>query len=294
MSENNFIITGCQRSGTTLLKLILDSHSKIKVYDEDEVGFHGENILSFAEKHSEITGYKLPMISNEIDILQKLNYKIIFIVRDPRDTILSMYNLKMDYHLGYDTHKQKSYMKLVKKLVIHKKLFIFAQLFFKLKRKHPVRWIHHAAGIDQELNYTYFEENLKSERNEYLNTHSLIRQNLEAFKLAANVWNFKNTAPEMYEKMGLNYIYIKYEDLLKDLEGTIRKLTNFLDVEFDFNMLNYYKNKKGVSIGNTKNDNPLMNKNTNKWGGFFSYKELCVIYETCQIIADKYSYDLTP
>lgn len=72
MSNQPILITGCQRSGTTMLNLILDSHPKITGVDEME--FRNENLphyLSHINYHPFVV-FKLPIFAGEQFIRLKI------------------------------------------------------------------------------------------------------------------------------------------------------------------------------------------------------------------------------
>ena len=98
--KNKIFILGCQRSGTTLLRLILDSHRRIYCYGEiNGYAYFTEN---FRAKHKKkFEGFQLPIWTElfvEYDCIKKyknLNDKILFIYRDPKEVICSMKSLKI-------------------------------------------------------------------------------------------------------------------------------------------------------------------------------------------------------
>lgn len=93
--KNKVFILGCQRSGTTLLRLILDSHRNIYCYGEINGYKYFENNLK-AKHNKQIEGFQLPIWTElfvEYECIK--NYKskkdkILFIFRDPKEVISSM------------------------------------------------------------------------------------------------------------------------------------------------------------------------------------------------------------
>ena len=89
-----FFIVGSQRSGTTLLRLVLSSHPDARVYDEDEA-YH---IIRAGKFPSEgLPGFKVPRWTHRFSFLSKKcpNAKFLFMIRDIRSVASSMLQLKM-------------------------------------------------------------------------------------------------------------------------------------------------------------------------------------------------------
>ena len=95
INNTPILITGCQRSGTTLLNLILDSHPQIKGVDEGDffVDLLHE-YLNHPDYHPYVA-FKLPKISHLVPALQFVpGIKVLWCIRDPRDVVMSMLKLK--------------------------------------------------------------------------------------------------------------------------------------------------------------------------------------------------------
>lgn len=102
-----FFITGCQRSGTTMLRLVLECHSDVFCFDE----IQSYRVLGTREHAEEITkrlvGFKIPRLAEQLDGAETYDYglpeapagfyrgqKVLFIVRDFRDVVASMLKLR--------------------------------------------------------------------------------------------------------------------------------------------------------------------------------------------------------
>jgi hypothetical protein len=90
------VITGCQRSGTTLLNLMLDSHPDLNGVDEGQ--FEPDRLMHFRTNRSfhPVVVLKLPQFSHMLPSLVTWPaVRILWLERDPRDVVASMLKLKM-------------------------------------------------------------------------------------------------------------------------------------------------------------------------------------------------------
>lgn len=97
LSKKYILITGCQRSGTTLLFLMLNAHPLIYGLDESDTGFDyptSFNLLYHFLK-GDYTCSKLPTRVSDVKKIKKFfpQAKILFVVRHPYSVISSMQNL---------------------------------------------------------------------------------------------------------------------------------------------------------------------------------------------------------
>ncbi len=83
MSNQIILITGCQRSGTTLLHLILDSHPE--VHGIDEMQFNMQRMVEYINSPglAPCVSFKLPVASHALRFIESLpDRKILWCVRD--------------------------------------------------------------------------------------------------------------------------------------------------------------------------------------------------------------------
>lgn len=113
-ASRRFLIAGCQRSGTTMMRLILESHRDVQCFDEQ----YSYEILAGRVKHHEptspVVGFKIPVWSEQL-LQAELHWNeysyqygndpvpnfygrepLIFMVRSPLDTVSSMMKLKVE------------------------------------------------------------------------------------------------------------------------------------------------------------------------------------------------------
>jgi hypothetical protein len=100
LSENMVLITGCQRSGTTLLLLLIGAHSKVRGFDESEV-YHclpsARHLLKSQLKGLTVC-WKNPQESAAVYDIKRLypHAKSVWIIRNPLSVVSSMRRLQLD------------------------------------------------------------------------------------------------------------------------------------------------------------------------------------------------------
>lgn len=102
-SRQVFFIVGCQRSGTTMLGLALDSHPLLTVHPErSSRELFGQRF----EEPGRIVGLKLPMRTLQFHLLRRMypEAKYLFLTRDCRGVIASMLQLQVAGKPWLKTH----------------------------------------------------------------------------------------------------------------------------------------------------------------------------------------------
>ncbi len=95
----NIVITGAFRSGTTLLLLLFPYAFRDVITHEGEITALNVQLPSVYKWRVS----KLPNDIHHVRILhEKLDPYIVYMLRDPRDSIVSWKEIKNDYHLSYD------------------------------------------------------------------------------------------------------------------------------------------------------------------------------------------------
>ncbi len=100
LSGDLILITGCQRSGTTLLLLMLDAHSEVSGSDESEVGHRlpSARHMMLNRLRGNLTCWKQPEESGAIDTLREKypHATCVWVVRNPLAVVSSMRRLQLD------------------------------------------------------------------------------------------------------------------------------------------------------------------------------------------------------
>jgi len=85
--------------------------------------------------------------------------------------------------------------------------------------------------------------------------------------------NFYNNVFELFEfyeqQLQLNYIKIKYENVINDFTNEVHKLFNFLNLKYEKNIENFYKvaqNRESISTPSYNQViNPLYSNSIGRW-----------------------------
>ena len=104
LSSRVIIVLGCQRSGTTLLYMLITAHSKITGKDESESNYDFPKAINLLVSfwNSKLICYKLPNKTHDLDlIIQRFpSAKVLWIERDPLAFISSMKSLRFNKYNG--------------------------------------------------------------------------------------------------------------------------------------------------------------------------------------------------
>lgn len=263
--NNPVLITGCQRSGTTLLSLILDSHPQIRSVDETE--FDGGKLSGYLE-HSDYhphVAFKLPGDAAFFRSFRALpGVKVLWCVRDPRDVVLSMINLKME---------------------------IF--------NSQAIAWANHNLGAMREIeNCLPFVGSQRplSGIAEFQRVSAIpyhLRDRRDAVSMGALCWELKNGLLDWYTREAITFMVVVYEDLVSKPKPTLEKVLSFLEVPWHDNVLRHHELHNEIYVGNTLGSRPIDPLNTGKWKVGLSNEELAIIGSICATGAGKFGYQLT-
>ena len=260
----SFYLAGCQRSGTTLLRLILNSHSQITCFDEAVAyaTFMGQNNSS-AESDSKIIGYKIPRFAEQLlatDVCDpdyphipqffSEENEIIFITRDVLDVISSMKSLKFS---AEESWLQKYAVDILK--------FRMKDKLFCKKYKREIKLV-------EKCNYS-------------------------DCAVGALYWKYKNDSFFEYQKHGLKLIAVQYENLVTSPEYEINKIIDFLGVEYEDSLLNHHRQQHGElepdgkAIGGTDPARAISSSSIGKHVGVISQNEIQIIQDVVGTIQAK-------
>lgn len=112
--------------------------------------------------------------------------------------------------------------------------------------------------------------------------------NLTAYK-----WNIRMGEINRLSKSNSKICIVKYEDILEDLEGTTKKMVNFLDIKWQPEMLQFHTKIENKIDGKINYGEKLITTNYNKWKYQLNHTKLKKIEGYAYTSLNDFCYDLT-
>lgn len=265
MARNKpIIITGCQRSGTTLLNLILDSHPQIRSLDEMEYdGARLGEYLTHPDYHPSVA-FKLP---GDVPFFRSFKalpgVKVLWCVRDPRDVVLSMINLKVEKLNGQD--------------------IVWANHDLCAMREIE----HCLPHVDSQRPPAGIEEYHRIGR-----IPQLLRGRRDAVVTAALCWSLKNWLLDFYAGENLPVMVVPYEGLVSNPEQTMKEVLSFLELPWHADVLRHHELHDKMYAGNTHGNRPIDSSGIGGWRRGLTDAEVALIGSICAEGAEKFGYRL--
>ena len=230
--ENLVFLIGFPRSGTTLLDSILRSHSEITVLEEKPY------LLNLRHDFFK---------QNDNNLSSLLN-----ITQDIRDKIRNEYFKKIFSQIGKN-----------KRIIIDKFPLTIIELGF-VKCIFPNAKIILAMRHPCDVVTSCFFSSFK------------INDAMVNFLSWSSTIQFYNKVFDLFEfysnEMNLNFLTIKYEDLIINFKNNVQKMTKYIGLEYESNMENFYitaKNRSRISTPSyTQVINPLYTTSINRWKNY--------------------------
>lgn len=208
-----FFIVGSARSGTTMLRLMLNAHPEVAVPPEsrfvvelykDHDVVDVEPLLGELAQHNQFRQWELPIeaVRSELGNVQRATYS----------------NVMRAAYTAYARHKGKS----------------------RWGGKTP-RYVEDIDLLSRIIEDARFIHLIRDGRNVAL-SYADVPFGPKTVPRAADLWARRVTAGRRAgRRLKRRYIEIRYEDLVDDAVGEIRTLCAFLDLEFDLRMIEYTK-----------------------------------------------------
>jgi hypothetical protein len=285
MSVNTpVLITGCQRSGTTLLYLILDSHPQIRGMDEWEFKTALFDIYLTQPEYHPCFAVKLPKIAHFAPALAAIpGAKVLWCVRDPRDVVTSMLKLGQTAKSGLKTkalwslrHPGKVALSILK------------------RQTWPISisWAASSQGASQEIaqnaatlkSRKVFPEELSLHWDRYKQIkrkHPLHRNRDDQVFLSALCWRVKQEVfGRCCQESEICHV-VQYEKLIQQPEIEIQVVLRVLNLPWHENVLKHHTLHSGIVTGKTDSERPIDGRNTDKWKGVLSDQDVITIARVC-------------
>ncbi len=261
------LITGCQRSGTTLCSLILDSHPDVTALDEDTFeAMRLPHYLSHPD-FSPCVAFKLPTSAHEVACFHELSHlKVLWCLRDPRDVLASMLTLP----LGLNPD--------------------------------PVCWAIHPLGAPKEIHYclsalgcTFHPRRLGfSKAFQQIQTKSPHLQSREDAVFCGSLcWRLKAELLSLYDRLQIDYALVRYEDLVQNPEHTLKPLLAYLDLPWHADLLRHHDLHEGIAVGRTDRSRAIDTQSIGKWKKQLQPGDIDVLRVVCEDLPEKLGYDLS-
>ena len=236
IKDSPVFLIGFPRSGTTLLDTILRSHPEIDVLEEKPLINSVEQIIKSKFKCS-------------LDKLHKLNRNDLDFLRNHYLEILKNNCDNKNAKILIDKFPFQTVC-----LPLINLLFPNSKIIFT-----------HRNPYDTVL--SCFQQSF--EPNNAMSNFRSIESASKIYDLTMNMWlDYK-------EKLKMNYITSKYEDLIEDFDNHILKILNFLDVSWDENIKNYrntaHKRGKINTPSSSQVVQPLYKSSIDKWKNYEKY-----------------------
>ncbi len=275
MNKMPFFIIGSQRSGTTLLRLILNAHSKIAIPEEGTFWMpllrrykkkpykniskkELKNILSYIVKNHQFKLWCIdpaPLIEN--------------ILKSEQSSLRDLMKLFYEYYANVQNKeiwgdKTPSFFRMIP--VLHK-------LFPEARFIHIVR-----DGRDLYLSWKKLNPLMKF------------------VSLSAIEWKYKvnKIRDDLSRIPSEKWIEIKYENLVKNPKNIVKGICDFLEINYEEKMLEFWKQSHKY-IGKHHSElifKPISSKSVGKYKKELSYKDLRKYEILAQDLLKIYGYNI--
>lgn len=141
-------------------------------------------------------------------------------------------------------------------------------------------WIDRCAINEIERLQPFFGEEIKQ--------WDLLK--LSKVEIGAIYWLYKNKYPDILKKNSFDVLVFKYEDFIQNQEEMLKKITAFLELEWDKSLLKFYQKNSGKTLaGGTRTDQKIdVNKVNNLRG--LNTEDMSKINVICKGLMNKYGY----
>ena len=277
----DFFILGNPRSGTTLLRLILNNHSLIGVPPESGfLQWWHKKYYKWSENDTKDDN-KINLLLDDILSSKKIE-----------DWKLNRPNLK-NFILS---KKPKDYSEIITAIY---KFYTNNKLIIGDKNNYYIHHLEELNLIFPNAKYIHLIRDGRDVACSYKNINKL-NPNLKYIpKVSSNIidianeWNNNIITIEKFIQ-NYNSITIRYEDLISTPIETLKQVCTFLEVKYEDKMLSYYQNNDEPSSTlqwKEKTKESIDEKNKKKYLSLLSYEEIKKFNEIANVTLEKFNYD---
>lgn len=244
---NLLFIVGRGRSGTSLLQTILNTHPQISVAPESQ-------FIMFLRRRYQNTDWsesKIEKFSRDLWLEERmenwhLEPEVLKQELLKHNENAEFATLCKEVYYQYGLSKQKEHLKVVGD-----------------KNPHYALYLKHLINLYPNARFVHI---VRDPRDTIL-SYKAVNFDADHTSTLANRWNIYNKAILKFSRnMPEKFHFLRFEDLLANPEETLTKLCGFLGVEYDPEMLNFYKKEQDWEAGFRKNlKNPLDPKKAFRW-----------------------------
>jgi len=253
VKPERFFILGCQRSGTTLVRLILETHPDVLCYDELKAYAILQQAVFEPLPPVRLVGFKIPRWTEQLTAPLLLDEglegacenfyrgeKILFLYRDVRDTVASMLNLRVG---------EVSWCEMWPERIVAAKLACDAT----------------------------FRSRYAAEIGIVESCHNRL------VGVATLYWKYKTDAFFTYREMGFPVLDICYERLVNRPRPVLEAVCNHLGIVFHDNLLRHREGahselfEDGTTVGNTDPRKPIHRDSVARWKLFLSDEDVRLV-----------------
>jgi hypothetical protein len=230
MIQDPIFIIGTERSGSNLLRLILNSHSEIAVPHPPHIV---KNFSPFLHVYGDLNNPKNFYRLVE-DVVQVVNHhfapwpfriEIQSVLNEVE--ISSLYGIHLALYELFRKYSQKSRWAC-------KSTFMFAEIP-EITKAHKLPKFIHLARDPRDVS--------ASAKKSIFSSYHPLKE--------ARLWLTQQNRIEELKGLYLSdetYLMMKYEDLVSSPVGSIRTIMNFLELSFEQNQLNFFETKEAISL----------------------------------------------
>jgi hypothetical protein len=265
-------IVGRGRSGTTLLTRMLNMHSNICIPPEALF------IIYLASKYNNKT-------LDESSIL--MFYKDIWLEKRLINWHLNKYELR---NRLLNIEKPVNYNRLCKSIYLQYAVQNGKNGNIVLGDKNPLYSIYlkKLIALFPDAKFIHImrdpRDNVLSYKNVKFDTNNTAALAYRWKHYNNNIIKFKNKYPN-------KFAIVKYEDLLLHPEIELEKLCQFLGLNYDNKMINFFKIiNKNEKTWHKNLRNPLDKRNLYKWKTIMNNNDILIINSICSRVAQRYDY----